>query len=69
MGYKLCSVLGCQNNNEKNKELPFFTSKNELLLGNGRKPITADGKKLPQYIFALNVFRKKVQGVSYNFLH
>ena len=69
MGYKLCSVLGCQNNNEKNKELPFFTSKNELLLENGRKPITADGKKLTQYIFALNVFRKKVQGVSYNFLH
>ena len=32
MGYKLCSVLGCQNNNKKNKELSFFTSKNELLL-------------------------------------
>ena len=32
MGYKLRSVLGWQNNNKKNKELSFFTSKNELLL-------------------------------------
>ena len=67
MSYKLCSVLGCQNNNKKNKELAFFTSKNESLLKKWLEANNRGWKETTTIYVCSEHFQKKGTGCFIHF--